>query len=74
MALKVYQIQPRLVFAAGEKVYKFFNTSDDCQFEVTSIKSSPMTSYFDTKSEYTMSLVDVICSDDFSLRYESSPG
>lgn len=65
MTLKVYQIQPRLVFSTGEEVYKFFNSSDECQFEVKSIKSSPMKSYFDVKSKYTMSVVEIICSDDF---------
>jgi hypothetical protein len=62
---KIFQTNPRLVFSNNKKVYKFFNLSDDCKFEVESIKSSPMKFYFDTKSGYTMRIVEVIYSDDF---------
>lgn len=74
MALNIYQIQPRLVFSAGGKVYKFFNISDECRFEVKSIMSSPMTSSFDTESNYTMTLVDIISSDDFHYVMKTAKG
>lgn len=64
MTLNIYQTQPRLVFSAGGKVYKFFNTAEECRFEVESIMSSPMIPSLDSQSEHTMALVEIISSHD----------
>lgn len=60
MPLQIYQAEPRLVFSIDEKVYKFFGETAECETEVMAILSSPMKSRFDSKTNYTMKLVEII--------------
>ena len=58
--MKIYQTTPRLVFGIKDKVYKFFETSDECEVEVNAIQSSVLTSCLDPISGYTMKFVEFI--------------
>ena len=58
--MKIYQTTPRLVFGIKDKVYKFFETSEECEVEVKAIQSSVLTSCSDPISGYAINFVEFI--------------
>lgn len=58
--MKVYKIFPRLVFLSNEKVYKFFNSSKECEDEIVKINASPFSDHFDIDTKYKMKFVKIL--------------
>ena len=74
MNILIYKTQPRLVFYSLGNIYKFFESSKECADEIKLISSSPMKIHFDSKTNYTMSMVEIIFKGDHYYTMKPAKG